>query len=252
MKYLITLGKIIIILGFWGGLYLANATSIDPILADDALSITDKSAALTRIVLGLPGQIQPPETGLIDNTFNTATSPRSLESSILETRGFQESLEVAQTFNTQLNLGQLNEALVQTINEDRVNQGWDQIQVGLHMDRGAWTRATELGNYHYLSHLRPDGQDFWTLFAFEGANYRLGENLYEVYISVDDIHLSTWANNPDVFASYLYEAMPTITEQDIYQPFYSQYLAVYAAPTDYSNGEKAYVRLVVVLVMDRE
>ncbi|MGX7076421.1 hypothetical protein [Globicatella sanguinis] len=85
----------------------------------------------------------------------------------------------------------------------------------------------------------------------EHASSRLGENLYELYIAADDIHLSTWLK-PEIFADYLYRAFETSTHAELYQNFNSQYIKVVASPTDFRVDDTAYVRLVVVLVMDTQ
>ena len=109
-----------------------------------------------------------------------------------------------------------------------------------------------MGDYHYLSSITADGADFRAHFPnVSDAEYRLGENLYELYISAGDVHLTTWENEK-ILADYLFDVYADAVSLSNYDIYQSQYVSIYASPTDYSVDEVPYVRLVVSLVLDTE
>ena len=96
-----------------------------------------------------------------------------------------------------------------------------------------------------------DGQDFRTAHpTIEDANSRLGESTFELYIAADDVHLDTWRQHPDILADYLYKAFAKMEGQDTSAYIASQYVTLYAQPSDQLVGDVAYVRLVAVVTSD--
>ena len=112
--------------------------------------------------------------------------------------------------------------------------------------------AVELGAYNYLSSSTVEGSAFYNFFPeISEPQYRLGENLYELYIASDDIHLETWENS-EILADYLYGVFRDSLEAELYQNYHGAYVWVHAEPTDYQIENASYVRLVVVLLLDTQ
>lgn len=252
-KIISNLIKLLFIIFVWGFLFWNNRQPIHEIVSQTDRSAVDKGLQITRQILGANQQeISNQSTGKKIGTENaTSKSPRTLDEAVLTSVNYLHAQEVAQQFNQQLDIDKLNEHFTTLINQTRTANNWSILSVGYHLATGVDQRINELADYHYLGAQTIDDQDFRSLFEMEHASSRLGENLYELYIAADDIHLSTWLK-PEIFADYLYRAFETSTHAELYQNFNSQYIKVVASPTDFRVDDTAYVRLVVVLVMDTQ
>lgn len=251
MKSLGTWLKLVVVVLVWGFFYWVNAVAIQEVTSNPNLSIYEKSASVAKIMLGLPAGPIENNKQVEETNYATSATPITLSDQEMQSENYLRSLEAAQFFNQAFDSQVLNQAFTNQINQARSDKGWESLMVGSHLQSGAYQRAQQLSDYHYLGHDTLDGQAFWSLYPLENASYRLGENLYEVYISVDDIRLTTWQNT-DIFAQYLAGAFQSVTQTDTYQAFYSQNVQVIASATDYAPNGQAYVRLVAVLVMDTE
>lgn len=252
-KILSNMMKLLFIVMVWGFLFWNNRQQIQGIIHQTNLSQVDKTIQITRQILGANYQdVSNQSTDKKIGTENaTSRSPRTLDDAVLTSENYLHAEEVANQFNQQLDTATLNEHFTMLINQARSANNWNLLSVGHHLATGVDHRISELSDYHYLGSQTVNNQDFRILFGIENANTRLGENLYELYIAADDIHLSTWLK-PEVFADYLYQAFESSTQAELYQNFNSQYIKVMASPTDFRVDNTAYVRLVVVLVMDTQ
>lgn len=233
--------------------YFSNRSYIDATLADDSLTNTQSFAYILQEILGFQPATEPNQpTTITTNNQTDNSQPRQMQSEIVELDNYQYAIERANVFNSNVDLTGLNQAFTELINNQRINSDWNPIEVGYHLQDGTNQRALELSENHYLSPMTLSGEDFRTLFDnIPNGQYRLGENLYELYISANDIHLDTWSN-PDILANYLFEVFEHSSLSDLYQNYQSQYLSVHANASDYSIDSASYVRLVVVLVLDTQ
>ncbi|MHA3224956.1 hypothetical protein ACV7JQ_03140 [Globicatella sulfidifaciens] len=245
--------KLLFIIFVWGFLFWNNRQAIHDIVSQTNRSAVDKGMQITRQILGAnQHDISNQSTGRKIGTENaTSKSPRTLDEAVLTSVNYLHAQEVAQQFNQQLDIDSLNEQFTILINQTRAANNWALLSVGYHLAAGVDQRINQLADYHYLGSQTIDNQDFRSLFEIEDASSRLGENLYELYIAADDIHLSTWLK-PEIFAEYLHRAFETSAHAELYQNFNSQYIKIVASPTDFRVDDIAYVRLVVALVMDTQ
>lgn len=244
--------KIVIILLFWGTLYWINREAVQVVMEQSQLSASQRSVAIARILLGGGGipnlETNPTSIGTTQSQFK---EPRELNQAVFGHPNYQKAYQVASQFNQQLDVGALNQHFTNIINQKRSQVNWESIYVGEHLADGVLERAKQLSEYYYMGTQVVSGGDFRSLFAIAGAEHRLGENLYELYISAGDIHLSTW-ENPEILANYLFKAFEASIMSEPYRDFSSEYISIQASATDYYVDTNAYVRLVVVLVMDTE
>lgn len=235
--------------------YFKHQNFIEATLMDETLNMNESFTLIMKEMINLPKDAEN-EQNITESISEYAgpgnQQPYQINEDILYDDRYATAEQSANEFNASLNSLALNDAFIKQVNHMRGTKGWEPIIIGHHLEEGGRYRVEEMGQYHYLSNLTVEGTDFRSHFpAIDDAEYRLGENLYELYISAGDVHLTTWAN-PKILADYLFDVYAdaiSLSNYDIYQ---SQYISIYAEPTDYNIDEVPYVRLVVSLVMDTE
>lgn len=236
--------------------YVRNQSFIQATMNDETLNFTQSVSTIIREMMQLPEQANDSQ-GIISEGISEQAQPGNqepyqIDESILSYDHYITAKEIADEFNASLNILALNDAFIKQVNHMRSIKDWDPMTIGYHLEEGTLRRVKELGEYHYLDSVTVDGLDFRTQFPqVENAEYRLGENLYELYISAGDIHLSTW-ENPKILADYLFDVYADAISLTNYNVYHSQYISIYAEPTDYNVNEVPYIRLVVSLIMDTE
>lgn len=224
--------------------YQSHRSAIHTILADRELSTQDRIIEITKVLLDLPLSLpdeKPKPTE--DNAKMSSSTPTILDAEITQSANYQYAAQIAQDFNQKLSMTSLNEAYISLINKN-INP---QIQIGPYLGEGTRERVKLLSDYNYFSSQTIDGKDFRTLYPNIPDNqYRIGENVYELFISADDIHLKTWQNG-QILAKYLFSQFKQYDNLDEYQ---HQYLSVYVSPSDYKVEELPYVRMVAVVTYD--
>lgn len=235
--------------------YFSNHTFIHATIINENLNISESFKVIMKEVMDLPRieQVDNHENVEVDMQAAPGNqTPYLIEDDVKTLENYQTAEEKASQFNDNFNADGLNEAFNHKVNYMRRLKGWAELSVGSHLMKGTRIRAEQLGQYHYLSGYTVEGNDFRTLFTdIPKADYRLGENLYELYISAGDIHLTTW-ENPRILADYLYDVFVDSISLSSYEAYQSSLIRVYAEPTDYLVTETPYVRLVVTLVHDTE
>lgn len=245
--------KIIFIILVFTFVYNNHSTFIHATLDNPSLSAAESFTAIFKEVMDLPQRETSQQIAYYNPKAVPANQePYQLEEEVKYYENYQIAADKATAFNNAFQAEQLNEAFLKRINYMRNMKGWDPVIVGHHLAEGTAARAQELGQYHYLSAYTAEGQDFRAKFPqLPNAGYRLGENLYELFISAGDIHLKTWENS-GILADYLYEIFEESISMSNYDIYHSQYIYVHAEPTDYLVDSTPYVRIVVSLVMDIE
>lgn len=251
ISFYFKLGFIILVFGFayyWRGPFIIET------IQDNSLTYGQQGRMIFRSLLGMYPS-QPPQ--VLPNLSNKIvghpgnSQPLVIDEEIKSLEVYQHAEEKARLFNESIDIDQLNQEYLEQLTQS--SQGNVNIEVGYHLKDGSLSRAKELGDYHYLGPTTVEGESFRTQFPLiENSDYRLGENLYELFIAADDIHLKTWGEHPDVFAHYLIEAFQGSLDPTAYQNYQSQYITVYAKATDYQIEDAPYVRMVVVLNLDTE
>lgn len=243
----------IILLVLFG--YFQNQNFIQATLNDESFNVNESFNLIMREVMKLPNNVENDE--VISEYISGYAQPGNqvpyqIHEKILSDDNYAIAKQSANQFNAALDNRALNDAFLRQMNHMRGTKGWEQIQFGEHLEEGVLRRVEEMGEYHYLSSITADGADFRAQFpSVSDAEYRLGENLYELYISAGDVHLTTWENEK-ILADYLFDVYADAVSLSNYDIYQSQYISIYAAPTDYSVDEVPYVRLVVSLVFDTE
>lgn len=205
---------------------------------------------IAKHIIGLPEQTHVQLSHPTANTIQSSEVPRALDTRVMQSEQYIQAQNVATQFNQQIDLAYLNQLLTQKMNTQRLNNGWQAIVTGDHLQNGAHHRVTELSEYYYLNSTTVEGDDFRVRFPnIENAQYRIGENLLEVYLAGTDIHLTTW-HDENILADYLVDALNELVTQTQFENYASQYIAIKAAASDYILNNTAYVRLVVVVEMD--
>lgn len=244
-SFYLKLSAILIVL-VW--VYIQNASFIRATFEREDLSTGQAMTVVMQHLL----DVQPSQRQSQHNVEPAQTSsvPRTLNESIFNYPAYQEAKSAAETFNQQVDAEALNTAFLDKVNAQRTNHGTSTVQYGAHLLAGVQERAQQLGQYHYFGNETVDGMSFRTLFpTIDSPEYRLSEQLYEVYISARDIHLQTWENEA-ILADYILKAFDGETSAMTQATYGSQALAIYAEASDYRVEEMPYVRLVVVLVTD--
>lgn len=226
---------------------------VDASIANPALSTKETINTILKGILGFQNAGES-EVALVSPHKIVSQpgnrTPQQVSAEVEVLANYQHAVERANQFNQNFSAEELNERFNQRVNDDRQELGTGQVEVGNHLIAGTQSRAQELSQFHYLGSETVNGDSFYSLFPgiMEGP-YRLGENLYELYIAADDIHLETW-QNPTILADYLYDVFKDSMSGEPYQQYQSQYVWVQAGPTDYNIDSASYVRVVVVLTLD--
>lgn len=249
----ILLIKILIIFGVWCSLFIFHSRIINDILLDSSQTPLEKTGYIIRQLLGIEYQKRENMTSILPvrEDYVTSDTPKNIESHIQNNINYQYAMKIAEEFNKNLDIEELNQSFIDLLNEQRQYLEWEPLYMGSHLVHGTRSRVIELSMHHYLDVKTLDGDDFRSLFAIDDASYRLGENLYELYMSANDIHLSTW-QNPEILAQYLMDVLKNSILDEHYQSFASAYIQIRANASDYQVEYQPYVRLVAVLVLDTQ
>lgn len=235
--------------------YVQNYSFIQATLSDESIGLQESFTSIMKEVMGLPNasQINQLNSNYISEHAEPGnTIPYEINDQIKYTENFSIAQDKAEEFNQALDMYALNDAFMRKVNYMRANMDWEPLTVGYHLEDGVNARVKELTQNQYLSSLTTQGQDFRAhFFEITDPQYRLGENLYELYISAGDIHLTTW-QNPKILADYLYDTFQEAISHSNYDVYSSQYIAIRAEATDYNIDESPYIRLVVSLVSDTQ
>lgn len=246
--------KLLFILAFFTFTYINFQPVISATLADPNLSQTQQVRYIIKSILGVKPADTPaslPNLPSLTVAQPGNSQPTLIDEQVQGLKNYQVALEYADLFNQTLNIEQLNKVFINEMNEEY--SGASTVLLGDHLKIGTQLRAQELAQYHYLGPDTVSGESFRSFFSELPDNqYRLGENLYELYIAASDIHLKTWSENPTVFSDYLVEVFSQSIDKSLYSTYGSQYLFVYAEPTDYQIDTTSYVRLVAVLILDTQ
>ena len=228
----------------------ARRDMIQAVWQDNSLSRPQAMLTIAQKLLNIPqNKPQDNQSHVIQSGANQ--EPHQVAANVAASPIYQKAARTAQAFNQGLDLNGLNQAFVNQVNQHRSQLGWPEIQVGHQLATGSQTRVRQLSDYYYLSSRTLEGQDFRTAHpAIEDANSRLGESTFELYIAADDVHLDTWRQHPDILADYLYKAFAKMEGQETSAYIASQYVTLYAQPSDQLIGDVAYVRLVAVVTSD--
>ena len=238
-----------------GGSLIFHRGQLQATWANPALTVQERLGLSLQTMMGLttdssrPGPTQEAGTGTYYSQPGNM-APVQLPAELLGQVNIERSAAIAATMNQGLDQQQLNKAFLALVNDRRTAQAWEPLYLGDHLAPGSQVRAEELATNHYLSSLRPDGCNFRTAHPLEGTDQRLGENLYELFISADDIHLTTWRDHPGLLAEYLIDCFETTTTDPLFAQYGSQYLQVSFHVTDFQADTSPYVRMVTVLTFD--
>ncbi|MCR8969242.1 hypothetical protein [Facklamia sp. 7083-14-GEN3] len=239
-----------IVLGF-GTAYYCHEEVIDQVLSQEGLSTFQRLSKISKELIGiekLPDEESPDIINQIQS-YPGNKQPIQYPPAIVEHPRFIKSQQKADLFNDQLDISELNRSFVEEVNRAYFTQRT--VFPAPYLSNGNLLRLEELNDYAYLDSKTIDGVNFRERFyGIEDNQYRIGENLYEVFISSDDIHLDTWSKDEAVFAQYLAEAFFEQTED-----FYDMkrvYLSAKASATDFRLDDSSYVRIVVVLNFDTQ
>lgn len=243
--------KLFVVTVYIGSVFYFHHQSIKQVLSNPDLSYKQRVMQLSRTIMGLSidqeTSIEP--VPYQELTFPGNKTPITDTDVFLSHSQMQAGQVKADSFNQDLDLEKLNQAFTKRLQEI----GTHDLQVGQHLRTGNLMRLNQLSRYAYLDGKTPEGQDFRTCFSqIEVPEYRLGENLYEVFIAADDIHLQTWAENEEVFADYLTKVFLSSDELSDQTHFSSLYVSAKAAVSDYQMASSTYIRLVVVLTLDTQ
>lgn len=252
--------KVLFIILIYGWFYLEYRPIIDATIQNPDIPMTSSIQVIFQEILTESNLDSNFDTHLREEINGQAenksmaqpgnTTPYLISNDVVNHPRFQVAVADANEFNTGVDVSLLNEHFKVQVNEMRNQSGWDSVEVGWYLAEGTEQRIHELSTYHYLSKYTIDGNDFRSLFSgVESSEFRLGENLYELFISAGDIHLSTWQNE-EILAEYLYEVFEDSISSSNYHLYSYQYITIRAEATDYQINNTPYVRLVVSLVMD--
>lgn len=256
MKYKLTKAfylKCIFILGVLLLAYRTNQSFIQTTLSDNALSFQESLTLILKEVIGISNSTKTEslELGTISNFAEPGNmTPYEVDEQIRNSENYLIAQDKAEAFNQSIDLYALNEAFLHKTNYMRSHLVWEPLLIGYQLEEGVNKRVKELAENQYLSSYTFEGLDFRAHFDhISDPQYRLGENLYELFISAGDVHLTTW-QNPKILADYLFDVFKEAISLNNYDVYRSQYIAIRAEPTDYNINESPYIRLVVSLVSD--
>lgn len=252
--------KVLFIILIYGWFYLEYRPIIDATIENPAIPFTHSVQVIFQEILTDSNSNDNFDTYLVDNIDDQTDSssmaqpgnitPYKISSDIVNHPRFQVAVSDASAFNEGVDISLLNEYFKDQVNDMRYQEGWEPVDVGWYLMDGTEQRIHELSKYHYLSKYTIDGNDFRYLFSdVESSEFRLGENLYELFISAGDVHLSTWQNEA-ILAEYLFDVFEDSISSSNYHLYSYQYITIRAEATDYQINNTPYVRLVVSLIMD--
>lgn len=241
--------KLWMILFVWVFFFKLYEVDIQQVVTNNSLSSFEKVGEVSRIILGLPrGQGLQEVLPFEEGDLASPSSPQQVSEDVRSSLAYQKSLATANAFNQDLDLASLNQAFSDQVNQVRLGNGWELIQVDEALSVGTLLRAEELDQYHYFGSQTADGSEFRSLHLLENTG-SLSEVIFEVYISTGDIHLTTWAQYPNILADYLMQVLPSLVVEANYAQINNQYLVARAAPTYMTSHGQAYVRLIFVVTL---
>lgn len=183
------------------------------------------------------------------STSNTLKLPQSPVDQLLAHSLPEKELaeQVAQSLNDHWSMDELNQLFLEELNGLRQQDGLSLIEVDLSLKEGGWKYVQDLIDYKYLESITPEGLDFRAYFPnIEEAPYRLSSYLYELYIPLRDIRLSTWQTHPEVLIHFLLDQW----QAHIYPDVKGQYFAIQTKEEWNEQHEEYYIRMVGVLITD--
>lgn len=234
--------------------YSSNQFFIEATLNNQDLSTSQQVRLILQQVMSEQKPDYPMEEEIYveETTYPGNKIPNTIPETTQSHPRFEYSQEQANLFNQGVDMRLLNQYFLEKSNQVRQELDWEPMTIGWYLEEGSLARVQELSDYHYLSTETVDGQVFRShFFEIDRADYRLGENLYELFISAGDIHLSTWQDE-EILADYLFNIFEDALASDNYYVYHSQYISIRAAATDYKINDSPYVRLVVSLILDTE
>lgn len=185
----------------------------------------------------------------ISSTSSTQKMPQSQVDQILSRSLPEKELaeQIAQSLNDSWSMDELNQWFLDELNDKRQEEGLPFIEVNFSLRESSQEYVQDLIDYRYLESTTPEGLDFRVYFPHvEEAPYRLSSYLYELYIPLRDIRLSTWQTHPEVLIYFLLEQWQT----HIYPEVTGQYFAIQTKEEWNDQHEEYYIRMVGVLITD--
>ncbi|MGF3067238.1 hypothetical protein ACQV2S_05810 [Facklamia sp. P13064] len=239
-----------IILGL-STIYHFHEEMIDQALSQEGLSTYQRLSKISEELIGIekvPDEDSPDIINQIQS-YPGNKQPIQYPQAVLAHPRFIKGQQMADSFNKQLDISQLNRSFIEAIN--RVYLPQQTVYLAPYLSNGNLLRLDELDNYVYLDSKTTEGLNFRERFyEIENNQYRIGENLYEVFISSDDIHLDTWSKDEAVFAQYLAKAF--FEQNEDFSDMRSVFISAKASASDFRLDDSSYVRIVVVLNFDTQ
>ena len=221
--------------------YQSYGEAMFTVIADDMSTPIEKASDLIRIVFDISEPaINDSEDEVNIEDITTPTLPNKLK--VQNQEAYNYGRNIADSFNAVQDPIAITQAF-NSLPTDNNNLPAKTIDVGVNLLQGAKNRVRQLADNHYFSNLTKDGQDFRTLYTeIPNSQYRIGEQLYELYLIADDVRLQAW-HQPDILAKFLNQALgKELNAKD----FTYQLITVRLAPTTYTVKGVPYVRLVAV------
>lgn len=109
-------------------------------------------------------------------------------------------------------LSEVEDRVLELINEERVENGLEELALDYDLLRGARIRSREMFTYNYFAHSRPDGRDWSTIFYedLDILTVARGENLAMVTVTNGGLAhqtarywVSAWINSTQHYANML-------------------------------------------------
>lgn len=216
-------------------------SDIQFIFKNDNSTIIDKGSQVIRLIFDIPDpQLSQTDQEIDIQEIKTSSQPNKLD--VSNPQAFEYAKEISDDFNASQNHLAITQAFID-LQPDELGADGQSIQVGRNLLEGGQTRVSELTDYNYFSNLTKDGQDFRSLYSsIPNAQFRIGEQLYELYLIADDIRLQAW-KQPQILAEFLKQSLGQEIQS---QEFTHQLITVRLAPTAYIVNDIPYVRLVAV------
>ncbi|MGX7109417.1 hypothetical protein [Facklamia miroungae] len=241
--------KLLFIVISLSSVYYYHEEVIDQAFSQKNLSIYQQLSELSQKLIGFQTQPKEEYAKLANYTqsFPGNKEPIQYHPLVLNHPHFILGQKRADLFNQQLDLKELNRAFIEEANRNYFTQA--PLQIASNLTKGNHLRLDEITNYAYLDSKTFEGLNFRQRFPdIADSEYRIGENLYEVFISADDIHIDTWSKKEAVFAKYLANAFFGQTEE--LPHLKSLILSARASASDFHLDDSSYVRIAVVLNFD--
>lgn len=225
-----------IVLALWF-VHHQYGNSLRDIFAQDQLSLLDKASRSVQVIFDIPMTEDSIDQESFDvSQISTPSIPQVAPTQ--EDEKQQYASKVIDTFNRHQDPIALTESFIRSNRSQ-----YSDIQVGHEIVSGAIERVKELADGYYFSELTRDGQDFRSHYLnLPDYQYRIGEQLFELYLIADDVRLEAW-QQPDILAAFLSDSFGNEIQG---QDYSHELLAVRLGPTPFSVKGVPYVRLVAV------